>query len=647
MQRVRQPGVVRIAVAEEPCPCPICGGAMHVQKTVRRTGRTMQHGRFDARETVLICATGCRWPSGAPVVLRAGCLAQCLPKGCTVGYDVMVFVGLQRFVHHRQREEIREALRADYGVSISTGEISELQHRFVSYLQRLHVERRDAIGQALAEDGGWPLHIDATGEDGRGTLFIAYAGWRRWVLGAWKISTENADAILPCLRAVAQCFGPPVAVMRDLGPAMIRAANAFVGELKAAGVSVRVLACHQHFLADIGNDLLVKDYGELRQCFRQSGVQPGLRKLARDLGRRIGEDIGRARDGVVRWLEMSHAGYDLPDGNDGLAVVRAVAQWVIDYRTDGEDQGMPFDRPFLDLYARCLEARRSADAFLRNPPGEQPVHRALRRLRDILDTVIADARFSKVVSRLTYRAGLFDELRTALRLREKSTGRNEPVPAEPVRAEQAIREWRNVRKAVNTLLADLRRRRPQRGPAQHKRQAIDLIVRHIDKHGPTLWGHEIALPAEAGGGVRLVDRTNIVLEGFNHSIKHGERRRSGRKGLTQDLENMPAGAVVALNLDDLGYVALLCGSLDRLPNAFADLDAQERSRELLGENAPSAPALFEPPTSVVTASLPREDRPIVRSDTMRRRIRGAAKSRAPRTGRRRPSPTSANRELTP
>lgn len=45
------------------------------------------------------------------------------------------------------------------------------------------------ISEALEKDGGWPLHIDATGEDGQGTLLCAYAGWRGWALGAWKIPT--------------------------------------------------------------------------------------------------------------------------------------------------------------------------------------------------------------------------------------------------------------------------------------------------------------------------------------------------------------------------------------------------------------------------------------------------------------------------
>jgi hypothetical protein len=130
----------------------------------------LEHGSFEARERVHVCAAGCHHGSGAKITRRAACLSQSLPVGQTVGYDVVVFVGLQRFVHYRQREEVREALRAEHGVEVSSGEVSILQRRFVLYLQRLHVARREATGQAFAHDGGWPLHIDATGEDGRGTL---------------------------------------------------------------------------------------------------------------------------------------------------------------------------------------------------------------------------------------------------------------------------------------------------------------------------------------------------------------------------------------------------------------------------------------------------------------------------------------------
>src|SRR2546430_5696078 len=98
--------------------------------------------------------------------------------------------------------------------------------------------------------------------------------------------------------------------------------------------------------------------------------------------------------------------------------------------------------------------------------------------------------------------------------------------------------------------------------------------------GPYLWGHALRLPRRVGGGIRLVARTNNGLESLFHTIKHGERRRSGRKILTQDFEILPPAAALATNLHHADYVSLLCGSLDRLPEAFAALDAPHRSRSI-------------------------------------------------------------------
>jgi hypothetical protein len=42
---------------------------------------------------------------------------------------------------------------------------------------------------------------------------------------------------------------------------------------------------------------------------------------------------------------------------------------------------------------------------------------------------------------------------------------------------------------------------------------------------PPCGGHVITLPEQAGGGIRVVARTNCRLESLNGDIKHGERRR--------------------------------------------------------------------------------------------------------------------------
>ncbi len=593
---------------------------MHVQKTVQRQGVTLEHGSFLARETVHTCAAGCRHKNGTRVIRRATTLGACLPPKGTVGYDVLVFVGRARFVEHRQREEIRAALAAR-GVVLSTGEVSVLGRRFLGYLEALHAARAEALRAVLDADGGWPLHIDATGENGRGTMLVAYAGWRGWALGAWKIPTERTDAILPRLRSVVARFGPPCAIMRDLGRAMTEAAATLVKEL---GRPIPILSCHLHFACDVGKDLLGEPHDRLRALFRHFDVRKHLRALARDLGRKLGTGIEAAREGLQGWQDSAGERHVVPGGDAGLAVVRALVQWVLDFAADGTDKRFPFDRPYHDLYRRCRIACRAADAYLRTPPEDGAVCKALKRLRHAVRPVESEVPFQQTACRLEARAQVFDELRTALRPGVKPARRPKGQPS-PVLGTQDLEQLRDIEAAVAVLTVSLRERRPERGPAKDMRQAIDLVLRHLDRHGPTLFGHAIRLPH---GQVRLVERTNNELEGFHHAIKHGERRRSGRKVLTHDFESLPAAAALAANLNRPDYVEVLCGSLDNLPAAFAQMDAGDRRRPW-ADPAPSIDADLDS-ANIEAASLPLADRRLIRTDAMDRRVRSAASSRAPR-----------------
>ena len=595
-----------------------------MQKTVPRHGATLEHGPFVARETIHVCAAGCQ-REGARVTRHAAALAERLPPRGVFGYDVIAFVGLQRFVQHRQRDEIRAALASQYGIVVSAGEVSHLGRRFLAYLEALHEARAGRLRDALAGDGGYPLHIDATGEDGRGTLLCAFAGWRGWVLGAWKIPTERAESILPRLLAVVDKFGPPCAIMRDLGRAMEDASDGLVAALQK---SIPILACHLHFLRDIGGDLLRDAHDSLRDLFRRFAIRARLRAFTRGLGCALGSDIALARKGLLDWQGRGDQGHVLPDGEAGLATVRALAQWVLDYPTDGEDKGFPFDLPYLDLLGRCQTACRAADAFVRRPGQDHKVTKAIRRLRMILAPVESEIPFSKMAATLKARNALFSELRNALRLREKPSGKSRPAPI-VLTAEQAAAELRDVKAAVDALAISLQKRRPERGPAIDQRRAIDLILAHLDRHGRFLFGHAVELPGEAGSGIRLVDRTNNVEESLFHHFKHGERRRSGRKILSQDLEQLPPAALLATNLEHTDYVAILCGSLAGLPHAFAQLDAPSRLRSSLVARA-SARLENATDCDVVSASLPTADRNLVRTDAMNQRIQSAARSRAPR-----------------
>ena len=79
----------------------------------------------------------------------------------------------------------------------------------------------------------------------------------------------------------------------------------------------------------------------------------------------------------------------------------------------------------------------------------------------------------------------------------------------------------------------------------------------------------------AGGRVlAVVERTNNIAENFFATSKQKLRRRLGRAHLGREMEDQPAQAALTANLLCPDFVCIVCGTLDRLPRAFAALDCK-------------------------------------------------------------------------
>ena len=282
---------------------------MQVQKSKRRRVVTLEAGAFVAREIRKRCGRDPTHP-----VMISERLARLVPPHQGYGYDLIVHVGLARYLKHRQREEIRSELLAEQGLVISEGSITELCDRFLRLLERLHRQRTPALRAAL--NGSYPLHIDATSEHGKGGLFICLDGWRGWVLHAVKIASENADALRPCIEETIRRFGDPLAVVRDLSAAEAAA----VDSLREKGIPD--LICHYHFLGAIGKKLFDDPYAVLRNLLRQSQVRTQLRELLRALRQHTTAEVytgtyghGRLREDLFAlfyWVLEGEGRKDLP-----------------------------------------------------------------------------------------------------------------------------------------------------------------------------------------------------------------------------------------------------------------------------------------------------------------------------------------------
>jgi hypothetical protein len=537
----RLPCIDFVAEAEH---CPVCGEAVQAHKSKRRHVVTVEAGAFVAREVRKRCRA-----DGTHPVMVSDKLSRLVPPRQGYGYDLIVQVGLARYLKNLQREEIRTELLCEHAIVVSDGSISNLCDRFLMLLEGLHRRRASALRATMS--GGYPLHIDATSEHGKGGLFVCLDGWRGWVLHAVKISSENADELRPCIQETIGRFGDPIAVVRDLNAAEAGA----VDSLREKGIPD--LVCHYHFLGAIGKKLFDDPYAVLRNLLRQSKVRTQLRELLREL--------------------RQHATAEGYDGKYGHGRLRedllALVYWVL----EGEgrkDLPYPFALPHLGFYQRCREAPQRTERWL--PLPRSPIERrALKQLSKVLARLDELPRLAWVVPKLEIGWQALCELRTILRLTDAELPRGDLRYLSPRECpELEMARLREIEKTTTAYHEQLRKRVTD---SHGSSSAEAVILKYLDRYANHLFGHP-ARQDEDGKIISVVERTNNVAEHFFGADKQKLRRRLGRANLGRDLEDQPAQAALASNLLYGDYVRVLCGSLEHLPAAFAELD-QETLRE--------------------------------------------------------------------
>jgi hypothetical protein len=520
--------------APETHRCGCCSAALRVQKSHTRTVVTLAHGAFQAREIVKQCAAS---PASCPTV-RSAALARLVKPRHRYGYDLVVHAGLARYLCAQQREEIRTELREAHGIDLASGTVSGLCDRFLLCLEALHVHRAPVLRGAMST--GYPLHLDATCDRGKGGLFVTIDGFRGWVLAAGRIASERHDYLTPVIEKTLALFGEPLATMRDLGDAVAAA----VAPLRER--AILDLVCHFHFLRAVGKKLFDQPYAELRTQLREVQLSRDLKRLLRELH---------------RYQEAEPGHYD---GSFGSGPVRddllALVLWVLE-GTGTKDLDYPFGLPHLDLVTRARQLPAVAERFL-PCPRTQPEWAALGHLQ-CLARKLDDPHLLRLAQPLHDHWLAFSELRDVLRLSNAELPGGSSAPRQ---LELPALELARLAEIEKAFLAYEKRLKRSRSPA------AATIRTYIERYRPHLFGHP-AVHAPNGLILAVVSRVNNVSEHFFGQGKQLLRRRVGRAHLGLDMEQQPAQAAFVRNLRDPTYVELLCGSLDRLPQAFAEVDA--------------------------------------------------------------------------
>ena len=532
---------------------------MQVQKSKRRKIFTFQSGVLNAKEVRKKCSQDATHP-----IMCSDELAHLVKPHQRYAYDLIVHVGLARYLRGKQREEIRDELYQERGVTLSNASISNLCDRFLTYFEALHLARVPELRHAM--QAGYPLHLDATCEHGKGGLFVCMNGWRGWVLMATRIPSEHEDYLRPLVEKTTALFGDPIATVRDMGEGMAKA----VAPLRARGV--RDFVCHYHFLGAVGKKLFEKPYRVLGNLLRQHKLQGDLRALLRELRqyRRSSTFSDRFGPGPIH--------EDL----------QALVLWIL----EGEGKKSllyPFNLPHLELLQRCQQALRKAECWVPSP-RTPATRRAIAHLTRLVNRIEGDTRFATVAARLEKGWQAFCELRDVLQLTNAELPNGDTNPHQIALPALEAKRLEMIEEAAKEYQAELRERTANSGSDESTNPSpASIILKYFKRYGKHLFGHP-TLRDEDGTILAVVERTDNVPEHYFGAEKRKLRRRLGRAHLGRDLEDQPAQAALVANLQHPEYVRVVCGSLDNLATAFAELDEQalQRTTPLSRSNRDSA-----------------------------------------------------------
>ena len=542
--------------------CQVCGAKLKVYKTATpRAVVSLQYGSIAAQEVSLCCPNQCVWDhDGHPIkVYRSQKLAQLVAPKQVYAFDILAKVGTLRYLECRQRREIQAYFEQNYELHIPDGTIQELIVRFADTMAALHEHHIDRLRQRIEASGGYVLHVDGTCEGASQIHFVCLIGPEPIVLWSAKIASENAVAICEVLRQVDKKFGRPAATMADLSGAIHKA-------ILEQWPKLAFFYCHWHFLADVGKDLLTESYGCLRERLRQSDIRSKLRSFAKQVDALLGDQKAQAR-WICRHLETPDLWHTKGRNLTAASMAAGMTEWILSASAEGCGRGFPFDLAHLSLYLRIKQARDKLDKDIlghlkgRTPRGEK----LLMRLYGMLDCCLRSKALTRTVHDVQEADKLFTRLRDALRLTAQDSGKGLNGTVGFLSAEQACQTEADVHR----LHQDLCHEREKKISVT-KRKGIDIIVKHLDKYWEGLFGHCLGLGDSDQRSI-MVQRTNNISERFFRGVKRYIRRITGKKKLNREVNALGDRALLVFNLKTPAYVKLVCGSLDNLAQAFADL----------------------------------------------------------------------------
>lgn len=244
--------------------CLFCGADLHVGYiTNLRTVITLS-GEVKIKQTVLVCPNeDCPGNKGGKkrYYQAEEFLMTVLPK-CDFGLDVTLYIGYQMDIQKKTLDETHEAL-GKQGLEIDRSTVYRQFQKYRALLAGLSIKELEGMNEKFQATGGYILSVDATQVKSSPPVLVCRELTTGMVLRVAVIESENEEEIKKAFQFLLDKLGPPAAIVSDMRPGILSAA-----EIVFPGVKHQY--CHFHFLRNVGKGLMGDDYDHLRDIEKTS-----------------------------------------------------------------------------------------------------------------------------------------------------------------------------------------------------------------------------------------------------------------------------------------------------------------------------------------------------------------------------------------
>lgn len=431
------------------------------------------------------------------------------PPGYIFDSKVMIAVGLLRWFGNLQREEI-QVLLMGRGISISTGEISNLSVEFLFrfyVLHRKHIPQMNAVFQG---NNGMVFHLDGTGEAGDDIVFSAKEGITGFTLDACILPSESKVYLKPFLEIIRGSVGVPRVVVRDMSKQIKEAVSEIYPEV------VQVIF-HYHFVKNLGKIIFKKRYEMLRGLMVETKILSQLATLKENL---------------------------LHDNEHGSLLVRGQCLWVsiaVEYLLWPRERasGYPFVLPYFEIMRRMVEVKRLVGRIIHWNRDHNCAVGTVLTFSEKIECMHNSKQVMRQFNQIERIYGWFEEIRGVLDVQRHLNGNEQ---------KNMLMNIENIRVKLDQALERINRE--VAGLDESFQRVVKTISDQFEKHYEELFAEVY----DANGDIIEIVRHNGIEERSHRWSRMHNRRRTGRYKTTNDMVKYGGLLAVLSNLENKTYV---------------------------------------------------------------------------------------------